>query len=133
MKTKTILFSTLSFFVATLSMGQDVPKIMGMKPEMTEVWEPEVEVVTPGEKYGDVPSDAIVLFKDGFMNEWTNDKGDLPQWTIADGVMTVGPSQLKTKRKIGSVLLHIEWRSPSVVNGTSTGLGNSGGIISDGR
>ncbi|MDD2551661.1 MAG: DUF1080 domain-containing protein [Dysgonamonadaceae bacterium] len=133
MKTRAILFSTLSLFVATLCWGQDVPKIMEMKPEMTEVWEPEVEVVTPGEKYGDAPSDAIILFKDGFMNEWTNDKGDLPEWPVEDGVMTVGPSQIKTKRKFGSVQLHIEWRSPSVVKGTSQGRGNSGVFFADGR
>lgn len=133
MKTKKILLSTLSLFIATICWGQDVPKVMEMKPEMTEVWEPEVKVVTPGEKYGDAPSDAIILFKDGFMNEWTNDKGDLPEWPVEDGVMTVGPSQIKTKRKFGSVQLHIEWRSPSVVKGTSQGRGNSGVFFADGR
>lgn len=126
MKTKSILFNIFSLFVATVCWGQDVPKIMGMRPEMTEVWEPEVEVVTPGDQYGDPPSDAIILFKDNLMDEWTNDKGDLPEWTVEDGVVTVGPSQLKTKRKFGSVQLHIEWRTPSVIKGTSQGRGNSG-------
>ena len=133
MKTKSILFSIFSLFVATVCWGQDVPKIMGMRPEMTEVWEPEVEVVTPGDQYGDPPSDAIILFKDNLMDEWTNDKGDLPEWTVEEGVVTVGPSQLKTKRKFGSVQLHIEWRTPSVINGTSQGRGNSGVLFSDGR
>ena len=133
MKTKSILFSIFSLFVATVCWGQDVPKIMGMRPEMTEVWEPEVEVVTPGDQYGDPSSDAIILFKDNLMDEWMNDKGDLPEWTVEDGVITVGPSQLKTKRKFGSVQLHIEWRTPSVIKGTSQGRGNSGVLFSDGR
>lgn len=133
MKIKNILFSALFLFVATIAWGQDVPEVMEMKPQMTEIWEPEVEIVTPGEKYGDAPSDAIILFKDGFMNEWTNDKGDLPEWTVENGVMTVGPSQIITKRKFGSVQLHIEWRSPSVVKGKSQGRGNSGVFFSDSR
>lgn len=133
MKTKTFLFSTLFIFATTLCWAQNVPEVMEMKPEMTEVWEPEVQVITPGEKYGDAPSDAIILFKDGYMNEWTNDKGDLPEWTVENGVLTVGPSQIKTKRKFGSVQLHIEWRSPSVVKGESQGRGNSGVFFSDGR
>lgn len=133
MKTRKILFSTLSLFVVTICMGQDVPKIMEMRPEMTEVWEPEVEVVTPGVKYGDAPSDAIILFGGVNMDEWTNDKGDLPEWPIEDGVMTVGKDQIKTKRKFGSIQLHIEWRTPSVVKGTSQGRGNSGVLLCDGR
>ena len=133
MKTKKFIFSTLSLFAATLCWGQDVPEVMEMKPEMTEVWEPEVEVVTPGDTYGDAPSDAIILFKDGFMNEWTNDKDGEPEWPVENGVMTVGPSQIKTKRKFGSVQLHIEWRSPSVVKGASQGRGNSGVFFADGR
>ena len=35
---------------------------MPMKPEMTEIWEPEVNVITPANKLGDAPSDAIILF-----------------------------------------------------------------------
>ena len=133
MKTKSILFGTLSLFVATVCWGQDVPEIMGMKPEMTEVWKPEVELVTPGENYGDAPSDAIILFKDGSMDEWVNDNGDAPEWRVENGVMTVSSSNIKTKRKFGSVQLHIEWRSPAEVKGSSQGRGNSGVLFSDGK
>lgn len=133
MKTKYLLFSAVCFSIATICVGQDVPKVMGMKPEMTEVWDPEVEIVTPGERYGDAPSDAIILFDGINMNEWTNDNGGLPQWPVEGGVVTVGKEQVKTKRKFGSVQLHIEWRSPSKVEGTSQGRGNSGVFFSDGR
>jgi hypothetical protein len=43
---------------------------MPMKPEMTEIWEPEVKVVTPSIKLGDSPSDAIVLFDGKNMDQW---------------------------------------------------------------
>lgn len=133
MKTRKILFTTMSLFIVTLCWGQNVPAVMGMKPEMTEVWEPEVAIVTPGEKYGDAPSDAIVLFDGSNLNEWTNDNGAPAQWIVKDGVVTVGQSQLKTKRRYGSVQMHVEWRSPSVVKGESQGRGNSGVIFNDGR
>lgn len=133
MKLKNILFILFSLSLTPTCWSQEVSKVMPMKPEMTEIWEPEVEIVTPGEMHGDAPSDAIVLFKDRMINEWTNDKGETPQWSVANGVMTVGPSNIVTKRKFGSVQLHVEWRSPSEVKGTSQGRGNSGVLFCDGR
>ena len=38
---------------------------MEMKPEMTEIWDPEVPVVAPGKTQSDPPSDAIILFDGG--------------------------------------------------------------------
>lgn len=103
---------------------------MEMKPEMTEIWEPEVKVVTPGAKYGDAPSDAIVLF-DGtnLEEEWISERdGGKPGWKVEDGAVTVVPRTggIKTKREFENFQLHIEWRSPSLVKGESQGRGNSG-------
>lgn len=134
MKIKYFLICTLFFLIGTLSWGQDTPEVMKMKPEMTEIWEPEVEVITPGKRNGDAPSDAIILFDGDNMNEWTNDDDDgLSLWPVEGGVVTVGPSQIRTKRKFGSVQLHIEWRTPLEVKGTSQGRGNSGVFFCDGR
>ncbi|MFV0589996.1 MAG: DUF1080 domain-containing protein [Draconibacterium sp.] len=100
-----------------------------MKPEMTEIWDPEVPVVTPGEKTSDAPSDAIVLF-DGtdLGREWTNGDGAAPGWAVEDGCATVkaGAGVIKTKRVFNDFQLHIEWRSPAEVVGESQGRGNSG-------
>lgn len=100
-----------------------------MKPEMTEIWDPEVRIITPGETNTAAPSDAIVLF-DGtdLGNEWTNGKGSLPEWIVADGFATVvkGKGVIKTKRVFNDFQLHIEWRSPSEIVGESQGRGNSG-------
>ncbi|MCL1821735.1 MAG: DUF1080 domain-containing protein [Prolixibacteraceae bacterium] len=102
---------------------------MGMKPEMTEIWEPEVKIVTPGVKYGDAPSDAIVLFDGKNLDaEWVSDRGGKPEWNVENGAMTVAPGKggIKTKKEFGDFQLHIEWRSPQVVKGESQGRGNSG-------
>ncbi len=111
--------------------AQEFPDGAPMKPEMTEFWNPEVTVVTPGTQPSDAPSDAIVLF-DGtnasLTKNWTNDKGAAPGWKVADGCVTVqrGTGVIQTSGKFEDFQLHIEWRSPAEVVGTSQGRGNSG-------
>lgn len=122
------ILTVLLFLVATVVVAQE-EKSMEMIPEMTEIWDPEITKVTPGETPIDAPSDAIVLF-DGvdLENEWTNENGENPGWIVADGCVTVrkGTGTIKTKRVFEDFQLHIEWRSPAEVIGKSQGRGNSG-------
>lgn len=124
---KVNLLTVALLFVAVFAFAQE--ESMEMKPEMTEIWDPEVPVVTPGEKPTDAPSDAIVLF-DGtdLSREWTNGDGGEPGWKVADGCVTVerGTGIIQTKRVFEDFQLHIEWRSPAEVVGESQGRGNSG-------
>jgi hypothetical protein len=113
---------------AMMAFGQQVPT-MSMKPEMTEIWDPEIKIVDPGSSYGNVPSDAISLFNGkNLEEEWTNSKGEKPGWMVEKGIVTVvkGTGEIRTKRKFSSFQLHIEWRTPSEVVGESQGRGNSG-------
>lgn len=125
---KRVLFSVAGVlaFAAIFAQGRtDFP----MKPEMTEIWDPEITVVTPGATTTDAPSDAIILFDGVNLNgEWTNDKGAESTWKVADGSVTAakGGGTLKTKRSFNDFQLHIEWRTPSEVKGESQGRGNSG-------
>ena len=120
---------TISLLLVALFAAAQEEESMKMKPEMTEIWDPEVSKITPGETPMDAPSDAIVLF-DGIdlENEWTNGNGEKPEWTVANGCVTVkkGTGTIKTKRVFEDFQLHIEWRSPAEVIGTSQGRGNSG-------
>lgn len=122
------IITSLLLFSAVTVMAQ-TPEPMKMKPEMTEIWDPEIAVITPGEATKDAPSDAIILF-DGvdIASEWINEKGEKPEWTVADGCVTVkkGTGTIKTKRVFEDYQLHIEWRSPAEVVGESQGRGNSG-------
>jgi len=121
------ILSVLLFFTAFAVVAQEEP--MKMKPEMTEIWDPEIAVITPGATPVDAPSDAIVLFDGKNLDaEWINDKGEKPGWTVADGCVTVkkGAGIIKTKRKFEDYQLHIEWRTPAEVVGESQGRGNSG-------
>ena len=131
MKKHTILVFWIMSAVAVY--GQQIPT-MGMKPEMTEIWEPEVKVVHPGEKYGDIPSDAIALFNGtDLAAEWTGKNGGKPGWKVENGTITVvkGSGEIRTKRKFTDFQLHIEWRSPAQVSGESQGRGNSGVFLQE--
>ena len=100
-----------------------------MKPEETEVWEPEPKVVQPG-VFLSPPSDAIILFDGTDFSKWRSErtKGDV-EWTLnPDKSMTVKPGKggIETIDEHGSVQLHIEWKSPTVIKGEGQGRGNSG-------
>lgn len=95
----------------------------------TEVWEPVPAKVTPGKIAADAPSDAIVLFNGKDINAFQKKGGGAPGWKIdKDGALTVVKTSgdLQTKQGFGSCQLHIEWRSPAVIAGSSQSRGNSG-------
>lgn len=102
-------------------------------PALTEVWEPEPAVVSPGTGSAP-PSDAIVLLG-GDLSEWAawdggTDRGEDAKsagWDLEDGVVTVVPGAggIRTVREFGSVQLHVEWRAP-VMDGSGQLKGNSG-------
>ena len=100
----------------------------GGDPHLSEIWEPQVPVVTPGKTAQDAPSDAIVLFngKDG--SAWKSADGGANPWTISDGAMTVkaGTGVITSRQGFGDCQLHIEWRTPAEVKGDGQGRGNSG-------
>lgn len=100
-----------------------------MVPGMAEVMEPVVKIIKPGATNQEAPSDAIVLFNGSDINtEWEDSRGNPTKWIVQDGELLCvkGSGPIKTKRKFGSIQLHIEWKSPSNVIGTSQGRGNSG-------
>ena len=99
-------------------------------PKLTEVWDPEPALVTPGIGNGP-PSDAIVLFDGKNLDQWTNQNGTPPGWVIKDGVLTVKPGSgsIITKRNFADCQLHVEWRSPAIVKGEGQERGNSGVLL----
>ena len=98
-------------------------------PKLTEVWQPEPKVVTPGKTAADAPADAIVLFDGKNFSNWENSShtGDV-KWKSESNAMTVtgGSGNIQTKKGFGDCQLHIEWRTPEVVKGDGQGRGNSG-------
>ena len=139
MKVKMNLIITL---IICLSFGQaraqfDAPNTppdespMSMKPEMTEIWEPEVEVVKPAEILGDAPSDAIILFDGKNLDQWVSqkDQNQAAPWKIVDNEsfeVVPGKGGIQTKMKFGDCQLHLEFSAPDEVQFSGQGRGNSG-------
>ena len=144
MRNFTIYFLTLfawTMFLATCSQAQRATA--DWDPELTEVWEPVPEVVSPG-KNGEPPSDAIILFDGENLDKWgmaprgnrmnivNTEKEDWTtgpvEWTVEDGVMTVvpGTGDIMTRQGFGDIQLHIEWKTPEEIDGDGQGRGNSG-------
>lgn len=104
---------------------------MPMKPEMTEIWEPEVAVVTPAKIVGNAPSDAIILFDGSNLDQWVSqkDSSQAAPWKLVNGdYMEVVPNAggIQTKMKFGDCQLHIEFSAPDKVEFSGQGRGNSG-------
>jgi hypothetical protein len=129
--TNKLLLAALAAAFLTLSQARaqetSVPKPPPMKPEMTEFWEPQVRVVAPGATPQQAPADAIILFDGKDLSKWKGRDGDA-KWQVGDGAMTVvkGTGQISTRQEFEDFQLHIEWRAPAQVVGSSQGRGNSG-------
>ena len=94
---------------------------------------PRPTVVTPG---GFValppPADAIVLLGTGSdLSQWQTLKGTPADWPMADGVLSSGQGNIRTKAHFTDVQLHIEFATPSPVMGDSQDRGNSGVFLAD--
>lgn len=96
--------------------------------------QPPPPVVTPGtastaNKAGSAPSDAVVLFDGKDLANWTSDKeGEETKWIVKDGAMqpTKDSGMIRSKQEFGSCQLHVEFATPSKVEGEGQGRGNSG-------
>jgi hypothetical protein len=126
---KSIMYLAALMAVASVSLAQN--QTNKKTPESTEVWEPAVRVITPGEKPTDAPSDAIILFDGKNLDQWVSAKdGSAAKWNVKDGAVAVQPGSgdIKTKQEFGDFQLHIEWRTPAEVDpkATGQGRGNSG-------
>jgi len=119
---KSICTMLLAIMVYSISSAQIT------KPEASEVWKPEPKVVKPGKNDNNAPADAIVLFDGSSIDAWQHSDGSAVKWDVSDGVMTVakGTGGIFTKDNFGDCQLHLEWRSPSVIEGEGQGRGNSG-------
>ena len=91
---------------------------------------PQPRKVDPGPAGPPVPapSDAIVLFDGTDLSRWRASNGGPAGWKIENGYMEVVPGSggIKTVDAFGDVQLHIEWASPTRIEGEGQDRGNSG-------
>ncbi|UCE98750.1 MAG: DUF1080 domain-containing protein [Planctomycetota bacterium] len=90
---------------------------------------PLPEVVTPGEKPCQPPSDAIVLFDGRDLSNWVSAKdGSRAKWKVENGYMEVvkKTGDICTKQTFGDCQLHIEWAVPEKTKISGQDRSNSG-------
>ena len=96
------------------------------KWEVHDMKRPKPKVIQPGtvstpEQAGKAPSDAQVLFDGKDLSNWDGN------WKVESGHMEAsGGKDIQTKEAFGSCQLHVEFATPSKVEGSSQGRGNSG-------
>jgi Domain of Unknown Function (DUF1080) len=113
--------------VNLLAFSQSKPR-ESLDPTVTEIWDLKPIKVTPGKNNSEPPSDAIVLFDGKELRQWSATDGSPAKWEVKDGSFTVikGTGDIKSKNAFGDIQLHIEWRSPTVIEGEGQDRGNSG-------
>jgi len=130
LKNLLIFIGTLSILIIPFNLiaQSDLSKLKGEIWKITEIWEPEPMVIMPGNTNSEAPSDAIVLFDGSDLDSWVHKTGEDAKWSVQDGYFTVKPGSgdILTKQFFGSCQLHVEWRSPSIIESEGQGRGNSG-------
>ncbi len=100
-------------------------------PQQTEWYYPQPAKVQPGDKPGNPPSDAIVLFDGTDLSKWvsvereekkdangkvvgTNWKKVDAKWKVENGAVVIvpGTGTIQTKECFGDCQLHIEFKTP---------------------
>ena len=121
----------LLFVLYSITFG--ILNSQNIRPEDTEVWEPEPKIVTPGNSFRDAPSDAIVLFNGLNLNKWIHKNGEPAKWDVKDGYFTVNPrsGSILSKDAFGSCQLHVEFKTPINIEGDGQHSGNSGIFLMD--
>lgn len=91
---------------------------------------PQPTVVAPGGNeslMAPAPADATVLLGGGSdLGQWSMTDGKPATWAMQAGVISSGKGVLRTKAEFADVQLHVEFATPTKVEGDSQGRGNSG-------
>ncbi|MFM1767646.1 MAG: hypothetical protein RJA22_175 [Verrucomicrobiota bacterium] len=110
---------------------KDTPLIPGTSWHVHDGDRPQPRIITPGATFSQMaaaPSDAIVLFDGKDLSKWEHGNGKPGSWKIENGYMEVVPKSgiLRTKDKFKDFQLHLEFATPSKVEGSGQGRGNNG-------
>jgi len=124
---RTVFLSALSLLARTTLVHAQADSLDDHK--LTEIYTPVPPVVTPAAKYGEAPSDAVVLFNGKNLDEWVKvSDGSPADWLVGKDILTVNKTSgnIQTKRTFTNYQLHLEFRIPSNITGSDQARGNSG-------
>ena len=96
---------------------------------------PQPEVVKPGKNWN-APSDAIILFNGGSLENFESVKDDSnAEWNVEGDhfVVEPGTGNIHTKQHFGDCQLHIEWKAPEEAAGKEGQKSGNSGIYMMGK
>lgn len=133
MKEKSILMG-IAVYLLVVALGLGVSSCATRSTYDVHDMAPELlpPVITPADRAGQPPSDAVILFDGKDTSQWESDKkgGDPVKWKVENGYMEITrkAGSIRTKKSFGNCQLHIEWASPEKFSPEQTGQkrGNSG-------
>jgi hypothetical protein len=128
--TSLIILTIVSALPAAAAEGYtDTPMQPDGKWHVHDPNRPKPHVVTPGARFSQeapAPSDAVVLFDGTDFSKWTGEKGEV-RWKLESGYMeTTSTGRIHTKDQFGDFQMHLEFATPSKVQGKGQGRGNNG-------
>lgn len=124
---RTFFLSAVSLLAGTSLVQAQADSLDDHK--LTEIYTPVPPIVTPAAKFGEPPSDAIILFDGKNLDEWVKvSDGSAADWLVAKNILTVNKNSgnIETKRTFTNYQLHLEYRIPSNITGEDQARGNSG-------
>jgi len=137
MKTSAVKIIVCLFFVALVLGVSCLAAMQVKKYNVHDKTRENPPVITAGEKFGQPPSDAIVLFDGENTSQWVSEKrggGDVP-WKIENDYMEVTRKSggIRTKKRFGNCQLHVEWFTPEGIDPAITDQkrSNSGVFLMD--
>jgi len=110
----------------------DTPPIFpGSKWRVHDLNRPRPEAVKPGDRAGEAPADAIVLFDGKSTANFAGKDGAPCPWKIENGELVVSGGNITSRQAFASCQFHIEWKSDPKTHGNSQKKGNSGIFLMD--
>jgi hypothetical protein len=113
--------------ILILSVAMNAQVREGGDPKLSEVWQPEARVVTPGKTSQDAPlMRSFYSAEKIFLNGRVRKEG-MPNGNCRMIICKCSwYGHHSNKKAFGDCQLHIEWRTPDTVRGDGQGRGNSG-------
>lgn len=123
------LLIAMSTAISGNSLAQDEQAQREKMAKKSEVWEPVPAIVSALD--GNMPSDAISLFNGEDLSAWQGLDGGDATWSVKGGSFTVKPASgdIKTKQSFCDIQLHMEWKTPTDVEGLLGQQRNNSGIF----
>ena len=65
-----------------------------------------------------LPENAVQIFNNQDVSNWTQRNGDAANWIVQDGVVAVNKGDIMTQERFADFFLHLEFMTPDMPDAT---------------